>query len=324
LSQGVALEVAKPKHEMGTAHALKAQAVQVPAHEDALDQTSKAHTDWDFGELPELMQITQGQQTLVGFPALIDQGDSVRLQVFDEPDVAQAQHLKGLNRLFVLQLKEPIKYLQKNMNDLAKMNLIYLQLFPKASATQLFQQVLDVAVERAFLMKPLPRQQSDFQLRLQEGRNRFQLISQEVAKAVLGILNEAQTAKRKLKDSRLPKETEQDVNEQLERLLTHDFVRQVPQLQWPHLPRYLKAIQLRLEKYRADPKRDETKLSEIKPWEQKFWRFMQQRKGQHDRASSDFRWMLEEMRVSSFAQELRTPQPVSLKRLEKAWLLLNQ
>jgi ATP-dependent helicase HrpA len=107
-------------------------------------------------------------------------------------------------------------------------------------------------------------------------------------------------------------------------LIPQGFVLQTPYAQWVHLPRYLRAIQLRLEKYKADPKRDETRLLEISPMEQKFWRFVAQRKGHLDKATQDFRWLLEELRVSSFAQELKTPQPVSVKRLEKAWALLNQ
>jgi len=296
-----------------------AQSAQSP-----LQMADQKFTSWSFGELPELMEIRKGQQTLVGFPALLDQGDGVSLEVFDELEMAQAHHNKGLKRLVALQLKEPIKFLQKNLNDLAKMNLLYLQLFPKAPSDELFTHILDVAMQRAFLMEPMPRDAPSFESRIQEGRGRLQLIAQEVAKALLGILMEAQAAKKKLKDMRAPKELETDVLSQLDRLIPQGFVLQTPYSQWLHLPRYLKAVQLRLEKYKADPKRDESRMLDMRPMEQKFWRFVAQRKGQQDKAMQDFRWLLEELRVSSFAQELKTPQPVSLKRLEKAWALLNQ
>jgi ATP-dependent helicase HrpA len=87
--------------------------------------------------------------------------------------------------------------------------------------------------------------------------------------------------------------------------------------------RYLKAITLRLDKYRADPARDVARLSELKPLEQRYWRLVAERKGVMDDRLQEFRWLLEELRVSYFAQELRTPQPVSVKRLEKAWTQLN-
>jgi len=89
------------------------------------------------------------------------------------------------------------------------------------------------------------------------------------------------------------------------------------------LPRYLKAITLRLEKVRADPSRDATRLAELRPQEQRYWRLVAERKGQVDARMQEFRWLLEELRVSFFAQELRTPQPVSVKRLDKAWAQIN-
>ena len=81
---------------------------------------------------------------------------------------------------------------------------------------------------------------------------------------------------------------------------------------------------LRLEKYRADPARDAAKMAELKPLEQRYWRLLAERKGQKDVRLEEFRWLLEELRVSFFAQELRTPQPVSVKRLEKVWQQLVQ
>ena len=76
---------------------------------------------------------------------------------------------------------------------------------------------------------------------------------------------------------------------------------------------------MRLDKLRTDSARDTQKLVELKPLEQRYWRLLAERKGQQDSRMLEFRWLLEELRVSFFAQELRTPQPVSVKRLEKVW-----
>jgi ATP-dependent helicase HrpA len=97
------------------------------------------------------------------------------------------------------------------------------------------------------------------------------------------------------------------------------FIADTPYTQLQHFARYLKAVVLRLDKLRADPARDAAKLAELKPLEQKYWRLVAERKGVTDARMQEFRWLLEELRVSFFAQELRTPQPVSVKRLEKAW-----
>jgi ATP-dependent helicase HrpA len=94
-------------------------------------------------------------------------------------------------------------------------------------------------------------------------------------------------------------------------------------VQLQHFPRYLKAITLRLDKLRGDPARDALKLSEFRPQEQRYWRLVAERKGAVDERMAEFRWLLEELRVSFFAQELRTPQPVSVKRLDKTWAQLN-
>ena len=102
------------------------------------------------------------------------------------------------------------------------------------------------------------------------------------------------------------------------------FVAATPWAQWSQLPRYLKAITLRLDKLRADPARDSARLAEIRPVEQRFWRVLADRKGVMDARLDEFRWLLEELRVSLFAQELRTKQPVSVKRLEKVWEQLQR
>ena len=101
------------------------------------------------------------------------------------------------------------------------------------------------------------------------------------------------------------------------------FVLETPYAQLQHFTRYLKAIVLRLDKLREDPARDASKMVELKPWEQKYWRLVAERKGAIDERMLAYRWLLEELRVSFFAQELRTPQPVSIKRLEKAWLQMQ-
>ena len=289
----------------------------------SLDSTTEWKS-WGFGELPEIMEIGQGDQSLVGYPALVDRGDHVVLEVFDEPHLAQSRHIHGLRRLFRLQLKDSIKYLEKNIPDATAMGFAFIQLFPKAKNEELFTQLLDVALERAFLMQPWPQDAASFESRLNEGRSRLNLIAQEVARLAQSILVAAQLAKKKLKDLKPPAEVAADIEGQLERLLSVQFLSLTPYAQWQHLPRYLKAIALRLDKYKADPKRDQTRLLEIKPLEQRYWRWMADRRGQQDDRSLEFRWLLEELRVSAFAQELKTPQPVSVKRLEKAWGLLVQ
>jgi len=274
------------------------------------------YTDWRFGELPELMEVSRGAQMLVGFPALIDHGSHVRIEVFDEPEVAAARHRAGLRRLVALQIRDALKYLEKNIPELQKMSVLYM---PLGTADELRAQVIELALDRAFMAEPLPTDAAAFERRIGEGRGRLTLIANEVARSALQVLTDYAAAARKLRDARAPKEIGDDIAAQLARLVPKRFLMETPWAQLSHLPRYLKGITMRLDKWRADPARDSARLAELRPLEQRFWRTVAERRGVADARLDEFRWLLEELRVSLFAQELRTPQPVSVKRLEKAW-----
>jgi ATP-dependent helicase HrpA len=290
-------------------------------------QADERYTTWTFGELPELLEISRQSgrgasaqvQTLIGFPALVDLGDAVSIEVFDEPEVAAAKHRAGLRRLCALQIKDALKYLEKNIPDLQKMSVAYMQL---GTADELKSQIIDVALDKAFLLDPLPTNADDFKRRIDEGRGRLTLIANEVARLCGTILLEYATAARKIKDTKTAPEATADAAQQLQRLMPKRFLTATTFTQLQHFPRYLKAITLRLEKHRADPARDAQRLAELKPQEQRFIRLLAERKGVLDVRLAELRWLLEELRVSFFAQELRTPQPVSTKRLDKVWAQL--
>lgn len=319
---GVAAESEKkaPPVQVGKAPAAtKTEAKGTPA--PVAVPAGQRYTAWTFGELPELMEIRKGGQTLIGFPALIDGGDAVSIEVFDEPEVAAAKHRAGLRRLFALQIKDALKYLEKNIPDLQKMAVAYM---PLGTQEELRTQIIDVALERAFLQEPLPTDEAAFKRRVDEGRGRLTLIANEVARLAGTILAEYATAARKIKDTKNAPEATQDAQQQLQRLMPRNFIVAAPWAQLAHFARYLKAITLRLDKVRADPARDAARLAELRPQEQRYWRLVAERKGAVDARMQELRWLLEELRVSFFAQELRTPQPVSVKRLDKVWAQLQQ
>ena len=288
------------------------------------------YSAWTFGELPELLEIRKGAHAVIGFPALVDTGDSVTLEVFDEPQIAASKHRSGLARLFALQLKDAIKYLEKNIPDLQKMGAAYMQVgrvdgsnAAGGTVEELKAQIIALALERAFLLDPLPTDAAAFQKRLDEGRGRLTLIANEVARMALTILLEYQNAARKIKDSKNAAPACEDASAQVQRLVPKRFLQATPWPRLQHVALYLQAVTLRLDKYRADPARDAARLAELRPLEQRYWRLVAERKGAVDERMAEFRWLMEELRVSLFAQELRTPQPVSVKRLEKAWAQLD-
>jgi ATP-dependent helicase HrpA len=302
-------------------HAAKAAPSKVASAEPpGAGAATGPFTEWVFGELPELMEIRKGGQTLIGFPALVDLGSAVQIEVFDEPDVAQKKHQVGLRRLFALHIKDALKYLEKNIPDLQKMAVAYMAL---GTSDELRGQIIDLALDRAFLQEPWPTDAASFKSRLDEGRSRLTLIANEVARMCAQVLSEYAAAAKKIRDSKSSPQASADCAQQLQRLVGKTFVRDTPWTQMQHLVRYLKAIAMRLDKCRADPARDEQRMSEVKAQEQRYWRLVADRKGATDARMLEFRWLLEELRVSLFAQELRTPQPVSTKRLDKAWSQLN-
>ena len=317
-----ALKVAAPPAPVAAAPAGGGVVAKVAAPAPAAPAVeAKSYTAWTFGELPELMEIRKGGQSLVGFPALIDKGAAVEIEVFDEPDVAAAKHRAGLRRLVSLQIREPLKYLEKNIPDLQAMGVAFMGL--GGTTEELRAQIVDLAVDRAFLADPLPTDEPAFKRRVDEGRARLNLIAQEVARLAATILGELLVAIRKLKDSRPPKDVADDVQQQLARLVPKRFLLAHDWAALQHLPRYLKAVTLRLDKLRADPARDAARLSELRPLEQRYLRRLAELKGAQHARLDEYRWLLEELRVSLFAQELRTPQPVSVKRLDKAWAQLS-
>ena len=280
---------------------------------------TQRHTAWAFGDWPEIMEIRKGGQTLLGFPALIDAGDAVTVEVFDEPEVAARKHHAGLRRLFALQIRDALKYLEKNIPDLQKMAVAYMAL---GTMEELRDQIIAVAMDRAFMLEPLPASKADFTRRLDEGRGRLTLICNEVARLCATVLADYSAAQRKLKDTKGATEAVADATQQLQRLMGKRFLLETP---WPalqHVPRYLKAIVMRLDKLRADPARDAARMVDVRQQEQRYWRLVAERKGVTDERMNELRWLLEELRVSLFAQELRTPQPVSIKRLDKVWAQL--
>ena len=281
--------------------------------------------DWQVGELPELLEIKRGGKVLIGFPALVDKGAGVQLEVFDEPDAAQAEHQRGVRRLLLIALKEQVRYLEKNLPNLTQLSMITMQWGQQAlSLEELRTQVIDAALLREGLQHTLPLSEATFAERVAACKAKLNLLAQELTRQVGQVLLEYQAVQKKLPQAKPHAEAYADMQQQLNALVHKHFLAQTPYSQLTHLPRYLKALQMRVDKLRSDPARDGRLQAEMKPLLVNYQRLLaqrnnMQRRGAQDEALSQFRWMLEELRVALFAQELRTPMPVSVKRLQKAW-----
>ncbi|MDD2700055.1 MAG: ATP-dependent RNA helicase HrpA [Sideroxydans sp.] len=274
----------------------------------------KRHTTWDFGDFKKTTQVPRAGQTITVFNALHDEGDAVTMQRYDTADEAQEVHRAGLRRLFMLALKEQVKYLEKNLPELQKMAMLFL---PFGSQQDLQQQILSITFDRCCLNDPLPDSEKTFNARCKDAKSRLNLVGQEIGRLVGTVLSEHQTLQKALPAFKSNGQVTQDIRQQLDGLLGKGWIARTPYERMQHMPRYLKAVNVRLEKLRSNPSRDAQNMAQMQPLLQQWQRRLQAQQGAPDERLEDFQWMLQELRVSLFAQELKTPVIVSAKRLQK-------
>ena len=291
-----------------------APAIIAATEENGESVSEQRYTSWSFGEFTETRVVRRAGQDVTLFNALVDEGDTVVLRAFDTRDAALAAHRGGLRRLFMLQLKEQVKYLERNLPDAQRLGMLFM---PFGTLQDLQQQILAMTFERCCLNDPLPTNDAEFAARCKEAKNRLLLVAQEIARLALSILTEYQAVQKNLPQLKTHVQASQDVRAQLEWLLHKRFVADTPYERLQHLPRYLKAVNLRIEKLRSNPARDAQCMAQMQPLLQAWQRLRQAQHGNGDTRVGEFAWLLQELRVSLFAQELKTPVIVSVKRLER-------
>ena len=272
------------------------------------------YTAWSFGAFAETREVQRAGQNVTLYNALVDDSDAVLQRAFDIRDAAQAAHRGGLRRLFMLLLKEQVKNLEKNLPDAQRLGMLFM---PFGTQQELQQQILAMTFERCCLNDPLPTNEAEFAARGKEAKNRLLLIAQEIARLAGNVLTEYQLVQKNLPQLKTHNQANQDVRAQLEWLLHKRFIADTPYERLQHVPRYLKAINLRIEKLRSNPARDAQCMSQIQPLLQAWQKLRQAQQSHTDPRVVEFAWLLQELRVSLFAQELKTPVIVSVKRLDR-------
>ncbi len=279
---------------------------------------------WDVGDLPEQISFTRNGRKLIGYPALVDEGESVSIRLFDVKQAADAAMRAGVTRLMRLTLKEQVRQLEKNPRGFEQAAM---QLRGVAGVEDLRLDLVAAIVDRAFIGEDAPpRTLKDFELQVKRARTRLPAVSEGACRLFAAIAEEYHRVSLKLNESKgsLARPAA-DIRAQLSRLIFKSWFAATPWEQLAHLPRYLQAMQRRLEKYPRDPERDAKHAVSIADWwkrhEEKLDK--QRKAGAVDPLLETFRWQLEELRVSLYAQELKTPYPISYKRLEKFWVGLK-
>ncbi len=297
------------------------QAAQLTFRSTSPDIEKTGLKQWDFGDLPQTLSFERDGLKVTGYPALEDNIDSVSVKLFDTAIEADANLRKGVCRLMRFELKEQIKQLEKSLPNFNQYALTFRSIM---SPDDLREDMITAIADRAFIGEDdLPRTNADFMKLKARARTRLPAVSQAIVRQVQAVATEYQLlinmqAKMPATVNRLKR----DVEQQMHGLVYKNCFTQTPWEYLQHIPRYLKALNLRIQKQPANPDRDGKNAASVgliwQKWQDKM-NSLQQSHLNIPPALQDFRWLIEELRVSLFAQELKTPLPISSKRLDKIW-----
>ena len=271
-------------------------------------------TTWDIGTLPESIKFARGKQQLTGYLGLQKEKDGrIALRLFDTSAAAEQAHRLGVIELMKLQLKEQVKDLNKGIQGFTQAAMLLKHINADTLRDDLTQAVCD----RAFIGEDeLPRNEKAFKEQIKRARSRLPAVKEALSR----YLQETAAAYAELNGKLGKHPLTHLLRQRLQTLLAAGFATRTPWAQWPRLPIYLKAMTLRLEKYSSNPTRDAAREADIQElenmWAEKVQTLEKQGLPVSDGLAA-FRWQIEELRVSLFAQELKTSYPVSTKRVLK-------
>jgi ATP-dependent helicase HrpA len=305
-------------------YALKKQlgsAAQLTFRNASPDIEKTGLKQWDFGDLPQTLSFERDGLKVTGYPALEDDVDAVAVKLFDTEREAEQSHRKGICRLMRFELKEQMKQLEKGLPNFNQYALVLRSII---APDDLRDDMIAAIADRAFIGEDeLPRSNADFMKLKQRARTRLPAVTEAVARQAQAIATEYQLLTQKQSQmAATVNRLKRDLDQQIGLLVYKGFFSLTPWEQLQHIPRYLKALRLRIEKHPANPERDGKNAASVgliwQRWQDKL-NALQQTHQEIPQALRDYRWLIEELRVSLFAQELKTPFPVSIKRLEKTW-----
>jgi ATP-dependent helicase HrpA len=296
------------------------QGTRIPApktqSQDGSQDAIEKILTWSFGELPEMLEIQKGQQTFYGYPALDDCMTHCELSVYDDPALARQKHYQGLRRLCQIAHKDTLKILHKQLPGAREIGMLFMQI---GAHEDIMQQILDLAIERTCLFEPLPSSQEEFATRMQVAKTKLSLVAQDIAKQALLCLELSAEIPKKLNQAKsISPAAHEDILGQYQLLIHSKFIAQTPYEQLVHIPRYLKGIVMRIEKLRSNQVKDQENQKQWTILHRKYLNIIKNQTlyavNQH---LLDIRWQMEELRIAMYAQELKTPTPMSIKRIEK-------
>jgi ATP-dependent helicase HrpA len=281
-------------------------------HDDTLARDGL--TDWDFESLPRRFEIGGRGSRIVSFPALVDYQDSVSIELFETEHDAAFYHATGIARLIAFRLKDVIRYCHKNLPDIERSALLYVTM---GSKQDLVEDIVMATLFECFLSASLPQDRAQFDACIETGKDDFLNTANEKAQLVNRILKLHRESRSKLQQSAITTEHRQDCEEQIEYLVYAGFIRETPLKNLSRLPVYFQALNKRLDKMEMDSTLADRALPLIRDLWQSYLTLLEQNSNEA-RKLNQVRWMIEEFRITSFAQPMKTSVPVSENKIRKA------
>lgn len=275
-------------------------------------------TQWSFEELPEFINKNVNKIDIKGYPAIQDDDSSVSIVVVDTRNQALEIHHDGLKRLYLLSIKQEIKYLSKNLPDIQRICMSYASV---GSCNDFKLAIIDATIEESFFdTDNIIRTKTAFEENLQKGSSELINNANKICKILSQVFDSYNKIRKQTKKNNKPNWliSLNDIQSQLDHLIYEDFIYFTPIKYLKNYPRYLQAIQQRLDKLQQAAERDRQHTNMLSSYWEHFVELNDEL--YENPVFSLYRWMLEEFRVSLFAQGLKTSMPISEKRLEKQWL----
>ena len=305
-----------------------------PSQPSQPSRQSQSSQSWTFGTIPAKQTDKNSGWATISYPALRDEGDGVTLKLYPHAATASAVHATGVTRLYLQALPELKRKFSLKSNN-SSFNIHHSSLLLDAALylkdinygdDKIADDVLAGAIRETLVRnRPEVRTAEEFERRLKEDRSPIIRTQAEMTQVLIESAATATKLYGLLEDARLPEETTNSVSTQIAWLLFPGFLRTVPLATLRHYKRYLKGAQIRLERARlspaADLKKDALFAEQWLRYRKALDAIRQSNKPNNlnNQTLSEIRWMLEEYRVSLFAQELHTPEPISPKRLDAKW-----
>jgi len=274
--------------------------------------------EWDFGKLPNSFKKDHGGYEVKAYPALVDKSKSVAIELFDSEAKAQRANQNGLRRLVLLNVPSPIKYLQQSLPNKAKLGLYF---NPFGQVKDLIDDCIACAVDSILQSEITPQDANAFEVQKEKVRAELADRTLVITQLVEEVLTLAHGVSKKLKGKidLTMLVAQGDIKSQLERLIFPGFACQVGEQKLPDLKRYLQALQKRLEKLPVNPNQDRLNTIELHELEQRYLTLCKTMLSNEKESAelAEIYWMMEELRVSLFAQQLGTAYPISAKRVKQ-------